>query len=314
VIRCAERNRPFAAIQVEGQPPFQQGTGGMVVWRFVTPGYFSTLNIPIIRGRKFTEQDRTSGESTIILSNSLSRKLFPDGDALGQQLRIDNHSWTVIGVADDVRNNGPSIDTSPEYYMLRKPTLDATFRNQMPPSGWRQARIAIQTPVNSKLMAGWLTTEIAAVDPSLPVAISTMEQRINRLADRPRFNAMLLALYAGVGLLLASIGLYGVMSFVVGQRTQEIGVRMALGATPRAIIRLVMSRAAAWTLGGALVGLIGSLYAVRALRSLLFQVPERDPWSFAVVLPVLFVVALAAAWVPARRASRVDPMTALHHE
>jgi predicted permease len=308
------RARPFVAIQVEGQPPFQEGTGGMVVWRYVTPGYFNTLGLRIARGRGFEDRDRAAGESTIVLSDSLARKLFPDGAALGQRLNIDGHGSTVIGIAADVRNNGPAGETSPEYYMLRKPTLDATFRNQMPPSGWRQAKVAIRTPVNPNAMADWIKKEIAAIDPALPVTVSTMQQRVSRLNDRPRFNAVLLALFAGMGLVLAAIGLYGVMSFLVGQRTQEIGVRMALGATPRAITKLVLSHAAVWTLGGALPGLIGSLFAVRAVRSLLFEVPEHDPWTFAVVLPGLLLVALAAAWIPSLRAARVDPMTALRHE
>jgi putative ABC transport system permease protein len=308
------RARPFAAIQVEGQPPFQEGTGGMVVWRYVTSGYFNTLGVRLQRGRVFEDRDRAAGENTIVLSESLARKLFPGGDALGRRLNIDGHGSTVIGIAADVRNNGPAGETSPEYYMLRKPTLDTTFRNQMPPSGWRQAKVAIRTPANPEVMASWLKREIAAIDPALPVTVSTMQQRVSRLADRPRFNAMLLALFAGMGVLLAAIGLYGVMAFLVGQRTQEIGVRMALGATPPAITRLILSRAAVWTLGGALVGLIGSLFAVRAVRSLLFEVPEHDPWTFAVVLPGLLLVALAAAWIPSLRAARVDPMTALRHE
>ena len=174
--------------------------------------------------------------------------------------------------------------------------------------------MAIRTPVNPDVMSAWLKKEIAAIDPALPVTVSTMQQRVSRLNDRPRFNAILLALFAGMGLVLAAIGLYGVMSFLVGQRTQEIGVRMALGATPRAITKLILSHAAVWTLGGALAGLIGSLFAFRAVRSLLFEVPERDPWTLAVVLPGLLLVALAAAWIPSRRAARVDPMTALRHE
>ena len=308
------RARPLVSIQVEGLPPFRKGTGGMVVWRYVTPGYFNTLGVRITSGRTFDEQDRASGESAIVLSNSLARKVFPDGNAIGRRLRIDEHWSTVIGIAADVRNNGPAGETSPEYYMLRKPTLDATFRNQMPPNGWRQAKVAIRTPVNSIVMAGLLIKEIAAIDPMLPVTVSTLRQRVSRLNDRPRFNAMLLSLFAGAGLLLAAFGLYGVMSFLVAQRTQEIGVRMALGATPVAITNLILSRAASWTVVGALAGFIASLFAVRGLRSLLFGVPERDPWTFAVVLPVLLLVALLAAWLPSLRAARVDPMTALRHE
>ena len=174
--------------------------------------------------------------------------------------------------------------------------------------------MAIRTSMNSSVMARWLKKEIAEIDPALPVSVSTMQQRVSRLNDRPRFNAILLALFAAMGLVLAAIGLYGVMAFLVGQRTQEIGVRMALGATPRLITKLVLSHAAAWAGGGAVAGLIGSWFAVRAVRSLLFEVPARDPWTLTMVLAGLFVVALAAAWIPSVRAARVDPMTALRHE
>ena len=307
------RARPFVAIQVEGQPPFSQGTGGMVAWRYVTPGYFATLGIPIVRGRGFSGADRAGGENAIILSESLARKLFPGGGALGRRLHLEGW-FTVIGVAADVRNNGPAGETSPEYYMLRKPAADELFRNQMPPNGWRSAKVAVRTPIGSAAMRQWLKQEIAALDPELPVAVSTMQERVSKLAARPRFNALLLSLFAGIGVLLAAIGLYGVMAFLVGQRTQEIGIRMALGATPAAISRLILSHAAAWTVAGALLGLGGSLFAMRALRSLLFQITQYDPWTFAVVVPSLAAIALAAAWAPTRRAARVDPMTSLRHD
>ena len=249
-----------------------------------------------MRGRGFNEQDRGPGENAIVLSESLARRLFPDGNRLGRRLHIEGWS-TVIGIAADVRNNGPAGAVSPEYYMPRKHTPDEVFRNQMPPAGWRQAKVAIRTPANPHVMGEWIKHEIAAIDPTLPVAITTMQQRVSRLSDQPRFNAVLLSLFAGMGVLLASIGLYGVMAFLVGQRTQEIGVRMALGANPRAISKLVLRRAVAWTMSGAILGVTASLFIGRWLRSLLFEIPERDPWTLGVVLPCLFVIALAAAWV-----------------
>jgi len=163
-------------------------------------------------------------------------------------------------------------------------------------------------------MVDWLKREFAALDPALPVKYGSMRQRVSGSVEKPRFNAFLLSIFAAMGVLLAAVGLYGVMAFLVGQRTQEIGVRMALGATPRTITKLVLRRAAAWTLAGALVGLAGSLFAARALQSILFEVPARDPWTFTAVLPLLLAIALGAAWIPAMRAARVDPMTALRHE
>jgi ABC-type antimicrobial peptide transport system permease subunit len=155
---------------------------------------------------------------------------------------------------------------------------------------------------------------LAGIDATLPVNIETVEQRVGKLAERARFNALLLGIFAGMGLLLAAIGLYGVISFLVAQRTQEIGVRMALGATPSAISRLVLCQAALWTTAGAVLGIVGSLFAVRLFGAMLFHVPAKDPWTLAAASAVLFTVALAAAWIPSRRAARVDPMQALRQE
>jgi predicted permease len=307
------RGRLLASMQVEGQPPFDKGTGGLIMWRYVTPGYFASLGIPMVRGRAFTEEDRAPGASTMILSQTFAQRLFPNRNAVGQ--RIKTNEWaTVVGVAADVKNLGPMQPSEPEYYILRRHVPDENSRIQEPPTGWRQAKVAIRTSVNPNVMAGWIKREFAALDAALPVTIGSMQRRVGRLVDRPRFNALLLTLFAGMGVLLAAIGLYGVMAFLVAQRTAEIGVRMALGATPGAITKLVLSRAAAWTLVGVLVGLAGSLFATRALGSMLFEVEARDPWTFLVVLPVQLLIALGAAWIPTLRASRVDPMTALRHE
>jgi predicted permease len=306
------RGRPFAAIQVEGRPPIGEGTGGMVSWRYVSPGYFAALRIPIVRGRAFRDEDRTAAVQAVILSESLARRLFPNGDALGARLLVDGGA-TVVGIAADVRNAGPLRPADPEYYMVRRRTLDAVFRNQTSP-GWRHGFVAVRTSMDARLMADWIKKELATLDPELPVSLATMNQRVGKLAERPRFNAVLLALFAGVGVLLAMIGLYGVMAFLVGQRSQEIGVRMALGATPGAITKLVLSRAMRWTIIGVGLGLGGSLFATQLLRTMLFNVPQRDPWTYGAVLPLLLLVALTAAWIPSRRAARVHPMTALRHE
>jgi putative ABC transport system permease protein len=249
----------------------------------------------------------------MVLSDTFARRLFPNGDAVGK--RIKTEAWaTIIGVAADVKNRGPMQPSEPEFYILRKHTADETFQNMEPGLGWRQAKVAIRTSVSPKVMADWLKREFAALDPALPVTLGSLQQRVGKLVDRPRFNAFLLTLFAGMGVLLAAIGLYGVMAFLVEQRTQEIGVRMALGATPVAITKLVLGRAAVWTLAGALLGLAGSLFATRALQTMLFEVPARDWWTFSVVLPALLLIALGSAWIPALRAARVDPMTALRHE
>ena len=308
------RARPFAAIQVEGRAPFTESTGGMVAWRFVSPGYFAALGIPIIRGRAFTEDDRSPGDERVILSASLAHKLFPDRDPIGKHLFMD-FPHTIVGIARDVKNSGPAQPLEPEYYVLRKHTLEGTFRrNQSPPDGWRSAKLVLRTASDAKLVSDWVRRDVHALDPDLPVTITTMTQRVSKLAERPRFNAVLLAIFAGMGALLAAIGLYGVMAFLVGQRAQEIGVRMALGATRADIARLVLGRAAWWTALGVLIGFVGIQFASRTLRSLLFEVSDHDGLTFAGAVICLVLVALVAAWIPSRDAARLDPMTALRHE
>jgi predicted permease len=307
------RGHPFASLRVEDRPPFAEGTGGMVSWRYVTPEYFATLGIPIIRGRGFTERDRGPGDDLAVVSESLARKLFPDGDAVGKRMRMVN--WYVIaGVARDVKNNGAIEPPGLEYYVLRKHSTEGVFRSRMAPDGWRSGKLLLRTSLDPKPMSDWMAREFAALDPQLPVTIATMQQRVSKMAQRPRFNALLLTLFAGIGVMLAAIGLYGVMAFLVGQRIPEIGIRMAIGATPATITKLILSRAALWTLAGALAGFAGSFVAASALRTLLFQVPEHDPWTFALALPVLLLISLPAAWIPSRKAASTDPLVALRHD
>jgi len=298
----------FAGLEVRGRPHVVESTGGNVTWRIVTPDYFATLGIPILRGRSFREEDRDPNQNTIIISDSLARRLFPSDDPIGKEMRRNQQlPWdTVIGVVGNARNNPALSDNDdPEYYVVRKHgTATAS----------RKASVIVGTFMNPQVIADAIRSEVAAIDPTLPVVIETMTQRVNKLADRPRFNAVLLGLFAAIGVSLAAIGLYGVSSFLVAQRTQEIGVRMALGATSNNILRLVFAHAMRWTAAGILIGLLGSLAATRWLRSLLYQVPARDPWTLAITVAVLLAVALLAAWFPSRRALSVDPLIALKQE
>jgi putative ABC transport system permease protein len=297
----------FAGLEVRGRPHAVEETGGTVTWRLITPDYFATLGIPILRGRSFREEDRDPNQNTIIISDSLARRLFLNEDAIGKEMRRNQQlPWdTVIGVAGNARNNPALSDNDdPEYYVVRKHGTG---------NPGRKTSVVVRTFMNPQVVANTIRSEVAAMDPTLPVVVETMSQRVNKLTDRPRFNAVLLGLFAAIGVLLSAIGLYGVISFLVTQRTQEIGVRMAMGATSGNILGLVFASAMRWT-AGSLIGLFGSLAATRWLRSLLYQVPERDPRTLAITLAVLFVVALLAAWFPARRALGVDPLISLKHE
>jgi putative ABC transport system permease protein len=310
------RARPLATIEVEGRPRRPEGTGGMVGWRYVTPGYFAALGIPIVRGRPFTEQDRDPAEFPAILSESLARRMFPNEDPIGKRiLKGPQGQWTtVIGVARDVTNLGATRQSDPEFYILRKHSADFHFQNQEPPNGWRSAVVIARTAINPRLAGSSIRSILESLDPTLPVEVETMRQRLQGVDQRPRFYAVLLAVFAAIGVLIAAVGLFGVMSFLVAQRKREIGVRLALGATPARIVRLTLSSAVRWTAAGLLIGAIGSLATTRVLRSLLFQVQPSDPTAFSAAAALLCAVAFAAAVMPARRASRLDPVHTLREE
>jgi len=212
---------------------------------------------------------------------------------------------TIVGVVGNVKNSGLIERDDPEYYVVRK---------HSPADVGRGSIVILRCAVDPRALAEPVRKEVAALDPTLPVSVETFAQQVGKLAERPRFNALLLGLFAAMGLLLAAIGLYGVISVLVAQRTQEIGVRMALGATPWAVTKLMLARAARWTATGAALGIIGSFFAARLLRTMLFHVSARDPWTLAAAVAVLVGTAVLAAWVPARRAARVDPMHALREE
>ncbi len=310
------RGRLLSTIDVEGRPQRPEGSGGMVAWRYVTPGYFAAMGIPIRRGRAFTELDRGAEARSVVLSETLARLMFPGVDPLGRHIqRGPQGQWfTVVGVAADARNAGAEKATGPEYYFVRKSVADVTWANQEPPLGWRGAVAVVRTPVDPKLAASELRGLFASLDPTLPVEISTMRDRLDRATGRPRFQATLLAAFAVIGVLLAAIGLSGVMSFLVAQRRREIGVRMALGATPGSIVKLTLAFAARYTAAGIVIGGVGAFMTARWLRAQLFQVAPGDPRPLALAIGLLALVALIAAAGPARRAARVDPMTTLRAE
>ncbi len=310
------RGRPYSTIDVEGRPRIPEGTGGMVSWRYVTPGYFTAMRIPIVRGRPFNEQDRGPSESSTILTESLARKMFPNQDPIGQRILKDPQGqWTtVVGIARDVTNLGATRQSWPEFYTLRKHAVDSVLQQQEPPIGWRSAIVVVRTAVDPQLASSAIRSIIASLDSTLPVELETMHQRLQQIDQRPRFYAILLTVFAAMGVLIAAVGLFGVMSFLVAQRSREVGVRMALGATPGDIVRMTLASAARWTAAGVVLGAAGSFMAARLLRSLLFHVQPDDPSATAAAVAVLCAVTLIAAAAPARRASKLDPMQTLREE
>jgi len=303
------RSTLYAGLEVQGRPILPKETGGLVAWRRVTPNYFRVLGITMIQGRGFVDEDRNPNRDVIIISDSLARRLFPEGDVVGKRMRTGPQApfRTIVGIAANVKNNpGLAGADDPEYYVPRK--------HDGPEAASPQGAILLRTSIGAEAAAKVIRATVADIDPALPVNIYTMQQRLSELAARPRFNAVLTGWFAGAGVLLAAIGLYGVISFLVSQRTQELGVRLALGASSGNIMMLVLSAALRSTVSGMALGVAGSLLAARLLRTLLFEVEEHDPWTLALTLALMLGIAVVAAGLPSLRASRTDPVIALRHE
>lgn len=297
----------LSAIEIAGKPKFTEGTGGMVGYRYVTPGYFSVLGIRIERGRTFEEADLSSTDWPVVISAALAKRFFDDEDPIGKSFRFAHRSaWgTIVGVAADVKNDGLVSVGGPEFYLPWKEESDGYYRS---------AHLVARTALPPATIGKWIRAETASMDPTIPVAVEAMSLRVSKLADRPRFNATLLTLFAAMGATLAAIGIYGVVAFLVSQQTREIGVRMALGATPHKILKMVLSAIAQWTAAGAALGVVGAWFCARLLQSLLFEVKAHDPVLLCLAVFGLLGVAFVAAWIPARRAMRVDPLVALRYE
>jgi predicted permease len=302
------REQIYSVLTIAGKPRSTDGTGGMVSWRWVTPAYFHALDIPIVRGHGFVEEERTSSDHFMILSHSLASRIFGKDDPVGQ--RVQPHpgdSWyTIVGVAANVKNTGLAGDPNPEYYLLRRNFAEDWDR-------WG-ATMIIETTLPPESLMPWVRTQIAEIDPTVPVDVETLKERVSKLADRPRFESALLGFFAFAGLLMAVVGLYGVTAFMVAQRTQEVGVRMALGASRSNILRLILGDGVRLIAIGGVLGLAASLEVSHLLRSMLFSIGPHDPATFIGVTLLLMLVALAATLIPARSATKVEPVVALRYD
>jgi putative ABC transport system permease protein len=313
------RTMPFIALEAEGQAPLSasEGIGGVIGWRAVTPEYFSVLGIQLLRGRTFAEQDRSPNSNAMVVNEILGKRLFPGQDPVGKIVRLranDQHidfAFTVIGITADTQNQGLGGRAGPEYYVVRKHRDDdIVFR--YPES--QHVSVVARAAIDPQTWGTELRNAVATLDPTLPVEASTLGQSVARLADRPRYLAALLLQFAIAGLLLTAVGIYGVVSLLVTQRTQEIGIRVALGATPGSVTRLMVLRTSMWIGVGALGGVLGALLAAHWMGSLLFGIAPTDSKTLTAATFLLLSVALLGAWIPARRAAKVDPVVALRYE
>jgi putative ABC transport system permease protein len=297
----------LSAIEIQGLPTFSGGTGGMVGYRFVTPGYFAALGIRVEKGRAFDAADVSGTDNSVILSAALARRLLGDTDPLGKSfLFSQQHDWrTIVGVVGDVKNDGLISAGGPEFYLPWKENSEGYFRS---------AHVILRTSLSDATIGKWVRAETASVDPTVPVTVEPMTLRVEKLSQRPRFNAIVLTLFAAMGVLLAGIGIYGVVGFLVAQQTREIGVRVALGASAGTILGMVLWNVGRWTIIGSAVGVLGAWFCARLMSSLLFEVTAHDPLPLAGATLLLFAVAFLAAYLPARRATQIDPLIALRYE
>ena len=278
-------------------------TSVAIDWRIVSPGFFRTMNIPMLEGRDFNDGDRAGAPPTMVVSQATARRFWGNVEPIGRTIRrvADGATFTVVGVVGDVRHTALNQESPAMYYSIGTrvwPLMDIVVRTERPDS-----------------VVGSVRQAVRQLDPELPLAnVRTMEEWMANSAAQPRLNAILLASFAAAALLLAAIGIYGVIAYSVSQRTQEIGLRMALGAERKAVVGLVVREGMTMAATGVAAGLVAALALSRALASLVFGVTVRDPATFGGVAVLLSLVAAAACALPARRATQVDPMIALRHE
>jgi predicted permease len=301
--------QPYSVLIPDGQRSPESGTGGILATRLVSPGYFEALGIRILSGRSFQDSDQDPGQNPILVNETLAQRLFPNGGAVGQQVQ----SYTVIGVAADVANGPIERTVVPEYYKVRKRRPDPVFSGRLDELN-RNGILVIRSALSPASVTAAVRAVVRDLDPNLPVTFGTLTERVEDATARSRFIAALLGLFAAIGLIVAAVGLYGVMSFWVSRRTPEMAVRLAVGATRADIAKLVLASAARVTFAGVLIGLAGTLTLNRLLGTLLYNVRANDPSIMALAVALLVAAVFVGAWLPSRRASSIDPMNALRHE
>ncbi len=297
------------SVSVEGKPEPPPGQELIVTTRIISPGYFDTMSIPVLKGRQLTDKDTITSPNVVVISETMARRVWPGEEAVGKRLapgraRSEEDWFQVIGVVKDVRQFELTADPKPQMYL--------SYRQ----AGFFESRdLVIKTDVDPASLASTVRKAVWEIDKDQPVSnIRTMEEILADSIARQRFSMLLLAIFASVALMLAAVGIYGVMSYSVAQRTHEIGIRMALGAGTAAVIKLAVGYGLKLVIAGIVIGLIASFALTRVMSTLLFGVTATDPTTFTLISLLLVAVAAIASYIPARRATRVNPITALRYE
>ncbi len=298
------------SFEIEGQPVARKDNPS---GDFFTTGvgYFGTMGIPVIKGRDFDDRDKRGATPVVIITETFAKQYFPNEDPIGRRMHpgissIEGEESTmreIVGVVGDVRNRGLNTAPKAAYYV---PHTQVPFSQMVG---------VVKTNGEPRSLIPTVTKEVGAMDQAIPLfGVKSMEEYLSASVAAPRFNTTLLSIFAAVALVLTVVGLYGVMSYSVAQRTNEIGIRLALGAQARDVLVMIVKQASTLILVGLAIGLAGAFALTRLIASLLFGVTEKDPITFGVVAVLLAVVALMACYIPALRATRVDPMEALRRE
>jgi putative ABC transport system permease protein len=288
---------------IEGRPE-QPGTPPpTAIYIPATPGFIEALQLPLLAGRTITDADTAQSPGVVVINKTLATRFFPNEDPVGKRMTTGGIQRTIVGVVGDAKYQGLGLEAGPQTYV---PHAQSPFPGM---------RVVVRTSTDPLSLVGAVRTQIQSVDSEEgPTRFATMEQLLSESVSQPRFNAFLIGLFAVLAFILSAIGIYGVVNYEVTQRTSEIGIRMALGARSADVLRLILRQGVVLTFAGLFAGVVGAFALTRFLSGLLFEVKPTDPMTYVTVAVLLGVVALAACLIPARRATKVDPLVALRCE
>ena len=296
----------FAPYLIEGMPPdTPRGQRPIALWNSISPAYFQTLGIPMLKGRSFSDADLEKSNQVVVISQSLAARYWPHEDPLGRHIQIARQPATaeIVGIVSDVRNRGVGADMGDELY------------TPLPQRPWGTMNVLVKTSGDPMQIVSAVRSAIQSVDRDQPMTqVRSLEESLSSAVGQQRISALLLGIFAALALVLAAIGIYGVTSYSVAQRSKEIGIRIAMGAQPRDVLRLILGFGARLAFIGVIIGVIAALLLTQLMKTILFGVTATDPATLAAVSLTLIAVTLLACYIPARRAMTVDPVIALRSE